>query len=226
VRKSHSRMLADCARRNSAQLGSSRFGAGSTPRLLEDRPDRARGERDPEPDQLALDPPIPPTRILPGEPHGQLANLSRGCRPTRTPVGIRSSGAGPTPGASAEPSPASRTTIASTPPAARRGSTPPESPDQPASPAAEQPAAPTPEAGGGAAGSRSPSPAPSENAAPPAPAAAATTNTQTTERSPANGPPRALTPPVRRQTHSGMPIQSATEFSAPTGHCSVAMLKA
>jgi hypothetical protein len=31
VRKSHSRMLAACARRSSAQLVSSRFGAGSIP---------------------------------------------------------------------------------------------------------------------------------------------------------------------------------------------------
>jgi hypothetical protein len=33
-------------------------------RLLQNRPDGARGELDPEPDQLALDPPVAPARVL------------------------------------------------------------------------------------------------------------------------------------------------------------------
>src|SRR5919198_2410155 len=55
------------------------------PFLLEDRPDRAGGELDAEPDQLALDPPVPPARVLSREPNDELTHLGRRPGPTRTP---------------------------------------------------------------------------------------------------------------------------------------------
>jgi hypothetical protein len=82
-------MLAACARRNSAQLVSRRWGAGLDPGLLEDRPDRARGEPDPEPDQLPLDPPVAPAGVLLGEPHHELTDLRRGRRSARTAARVR-----------------------------------------------------------------------------------------------------------------------------------------
>src|SRR5215212_2968800 len=59
------------------------------PGLLQDRPDRARRQRDPEPYQLALHPPVPPARVLAREPHHELAYLRSRRRPPRRPVPIR-----------------------------------------------------------------------------------------------------------------------------------------
>src|SRR5262249_45727939 len=56
---------------------------GLDPGLMEDRPDRARGQRDPETDQLPLDPPVTPTRVLPCEPNDKLPDLDRCRRPAR-----------------------------------------------------------------------------------------------------------------------------------------------
>jgi hypothetical protein len=85
------------------------------PRLLKDRPDRARRKLDPEPDQLALDPPVSPARVLPCKP-APPAPAHRAASPAG-PAGDAgtSSGARPTPGASGKASLASRTTISSTP---------------------------------------------------------------------------------------------------------------
>jgi hypothetical protein len=69
VRKSHSRMPAACRRRNSDQLVSQPPGRRFDPRLGHDRPDGARCNLDAEPDQLALDAPVPPTRVLACEPN-------------------------------------------------------------------------------------------------------------------------------------------------------------
>src|SRR5262249_11126047 len=57
------------------------------PCLPENRPDRARGELDPEPDQLALDPPVAPARVLTSKPHHQLTDPRSGRRSTRRAVG-------------------------------------------------------------------------------------------------------------------------------------------
>jgi hypothetical protein len=89
VRKSHSRMLAACWRRNPAQLASSRRGAGSIPASRQDRPDRARRDPDAEPDQLPLDTPVSPARVLARKPHHQLTQLDGRARATRRPVGVR-----------------------------------------------------------------------------------------------------------------------------------------
>ena len=118
VRKSHSRMLTACWRRNSAQLGSSRIRRWLDPRLPEDRPDRTRGELDPEPDQLALDPPIP----QPGFSRASRTTSSRTASGVAGRPGVRcgtSSGAPPAHGANAKALPASRRTIP-TPAAAMR----------------------------------------------------------------------------------------------------------
>jgi hypothetical protein len=89
VRKSHSRMLAACAHKNSAQLVSRRFGAGSIPASRGIVETVLRSELDAESDQLTLDPPVPPTRILAREPHDELTDLLRRRRPTRAPMRIR-----------------------------------------------------------------------------------------------------------------------------------------
>src|SRR5262249_9002107 len=44
-------------------------------------------ELDPETDQLALDPPVPPGWVLPHEPHNNPPDLSRRCRPARAAIG-------------------------------------------------------------------------------------------------------------------------------------------
>ena len=62
---------------------------GLDPFLAQDRPDRARGELDPESDHLALDPPVPPAGVLPRKPHNQLTNLLRRRGPPRTATRIR-----------------------------------------------------------------------------------------------------------------------------------------
>jgi hypothetical protein len=82
-------MLAACRRRNSVQLVSRRFWSRLDPRLLEDRPDGARRQLDSEPEQFALDPPVAPARILPGQANHQLTHLVLRRRATGTPVRIR-----------------------------------------------------------------------------------------------------------------------------------------
>src|SRR6266542_2361140 len=59
------------------------------PRLFQDRPDRARRQLDSEPAQLALDPPVPPARVLAREPHHTLTHLGCSRRASGTPVRIR-----------------------------------------------------------------------------------------------------------------------------------------
>src|SRR5215207_11272610 len=75
----------------------------------------------------------------------------------------------------------------------------PAMPDQPASTAGDRPDAPAPAADAEAGGSRSPSPAPSDTAGRAAPAVVEATSTETTEPSPENDPPRALTLPAKSQ---------------------------
>ena len=94
---------------------------GLDPRLLQDRPDRARGELDPEPDQLALDPPVAPARVLPREPRPTSARISAASPAGPDADADTSSGARPAPDASAAASPASRTPSSSTPAAATPG---------------------------------------------------------------------------------------------------------
>jgi hypothetical protein len=81
-------MLAACWRRNSVQVASTRFGAGSIP-AFEDRPDDAGCELDPEADELALDPPVAPARVLARQPHPELAHLDGCVRATGTAMRIR-----------------------------------------------------------------------------------------------------------------------------------------
>src|SRR5262249_35878514 len=57
--------------------------------LFQNSPDGARGQLDPEPDQLALDPPVAPARVLAREPHHQLTHLGRSRRSSGTPMQIR-----------------------------------------------------------------------------------------------------------------------------------------
>ena len=59
------------------------------PCLPQDRPNRARGELDPEPDQLPLNPPVASARILARKPHHELTDLGRRRRPTGPPTRIR-----------------------------------------------------------------------------------------------------------------------------------------
>src|SRR6266511_3748959 len=53
------------------------------PRLAQDRPHCARRDLDAEPDQLALDAPVPPARVLPRKPNDKLTNLARRRGPAR-----------------------------------------------------------------------------------------------------------------------------------------------
>lgn len=59
------------------------------PRVPQDRPDRASRELETETDQLALDPPVPPARVLPRKPHDELPNLGTRRGPAGTTVRIR-----------------------------------------------------------------------------------------------------------------------------------------
>src|SRR5262249_12417614 len=58
------------------------------PRLLEDLPDGAGGECDPEPDQLALNPPVPPAWVFARELQHELATLACCRRPTGPSVRV------------------------------------------------------------------------------------------------------------------------------------------
>jgi hypothetical protein len=59
------------------------------PRAAQDRPDSAGRQRDTKPDQLALDTPVPPARILLRQPQHQLAHFHPRRRTTGTAVRIR-----------------------------------------------------------------------------------------------------------------------------------------
>ena len=70
-------MLAACRHRNSAQLDSSRRGAGSIPSRRRISQAGAGRERDDEPEEFALDPPVPAARVLARQPHHQLTHVDR-----------------------------------------------------------------------------------------------------------------------------------------------------
>src|SRR6266540_1725010 len=59
------------------------------PRLLQNRPDGARGQLDPKPDQLTLDPPVAPARVLPREPHHERTHLGASRWASGTTMRIR-----------------------------------------------------------------------------------------------------------------------------------------
>jgi len=47
------------------------------PRFAQNRPDRARRDPDAEPNELSLDPSVPPARVLARQAHDQLADVDR-----------------------------------------------------------------------------------------------------------------------------------------------------
>src|SRR6266545_2926862 len=59
------------------------------PCLLQNRPDGACGQLDPEPEQLALDPPVAPARVLPRQPHHERTHLGASRWASGTPMRIR-----------------------------------------------------------------------------------------------------------------------------------------
>jgi hypothetical protein len=65
------------------------LGCRFDPCLAQDRPDSARRDLHPEPDQLTLNPPIPPTRVLPRKPNDKRTDFGRCRRATGTPMRIR-----------------------------------------------------------------------------------------------------------------------------------------
>ena len=62
---------------------------GLDPGLLQDRPHGAGRDPDTESGELALDPPVAPTRVLPRQPHDQRTDTSVGRGPARPPMRIR-----------------------------------------------------------------------------------------------------------------------------------------
>ena len=176
--------------------------------LLEDRPDRARGERGPEPTSS------PWIRRYPQPGFSRAAARSaRESQPQlpagRTPVGTVS-GARPTPVPAQnrprrhERSPPHRPRQASQ----RRQNRPISRRLRPSSLRSNT------EAGGGAAGSRSPSPLERKRGT--TSSSSATDDQYTNDRTiPANGPPRALTPPVRANPFRHADSER-NQLSAPT----------
>src|SRR3954451_17556424 len=81
-------MLAACCLRNPAQLASRRLAAGSIPSSFKIAHTVLAASLTTEPDQLALDPPVAPTRILARKPRHQLPDLHPGRPPAGTPVRI------------------------------------------------------------------------------------------------------------------------------------------
>jgi hypothetical protein len=79
VKKSSARIPCAWNRRNSAQLGPSRR-SPVNPGALEDLPDRGRRHRDAEPRELAVDPPVSPRLVLPGQPQHHRPHLAMRCR--------------------------------------------------------------------------------------------------------------------------------------------------
>jgi hypothetical protein len=82
-------MLAACERRNSPQLDSSRRGAGSTPASRRIVQTVLAAIPYAEPNELALDPPVSPARVLARQPQDQLAHVGGRLRTTRTTMRIR-----------------------------------------------------------------------------------------------------------------------------------------
>jgi hypothetical protein len=78
VKKSSARIPCAWDRRNSAQPGPSRRRVD--PGALEDLPDRGRCHRDAEPGELAVDPPVSPRLVLPGQPQHRRPHLAMCCR--------------------------------------------------------------------------------------------------------------------------------------------------
>ena len=66
-KKSAARIACAWLRRKAAQVWRSRSGRGLDPVGLEDLPDRGGGDLDPEGGQLAVDSPVAPARVLPGQ---------------------------------------------------------------------------------------------------------------------------------------------------------------
>src|ERR671930_1488394 len=89
VKKSHlhdpSRLLAQ--ELPPAHARASRCGLDAV--AVEHVPDAARRQRDPEPDQLALDPLVPPTRVLRRQPQDQPSRLCEQRWPARPSTLIR-----------------------------------------------------------------------------------------------------------------------------------------
>ena len=188
-------MLAACWRRNSARSPQAAW-VPVRSGLAQDRPHRARRELDPESNQLALDPPVAPTRVLPRKPNDDLTHLGRRRRAT----GTADTGYVRRRATSSRCQRRSVAGFTKNDPHGPRGGTrltQPAAPDQQDSTPDERPDARAPAAGGGAPGSPPPSRAPSETAERPAPADAAATSTETTEQRPENDPPPARTLPLR-----------------------------
>ena len=80
VKKSSARIPCAWDRRNSAQPGPSRRGARLIPGALEDLPDRGRRHPDAEPRELAVDSPVSPRLVLPGQPQHHRPHLAMRCR--------------------------------------------------------------------------------------------------------------------------------------------------
>jgi hypothetical protein len=87
-----------------------------------------------------MEPPIPPGRVIPGQPQHQRADLRRHCRPRWCG---RSSGVGPGPDANPAASPAGRTSPAR-PDGAAAAPAQPAPPGRPSRPAAGSPGVPAP----------------------------------------------------------------------------------
>jgi hypothetical protein len=74
-RKSHARSPGAWEARNCCQVGDARRGAGVSPGGSQDPADRSRADAVPEPEELTLDTAVPPSRVLPGQPPDQFADL-------------------------------------------------------------------------------------------------------------------------------------------------------
>ena len=91
VKKPSARIPCAWDRRNSAQDGPSRRGARLIPArspvdpgALEDPPGRGRRHRDAGPRELAVDPPVSPRLVLPGQPQHHRPHLAMRCRAPAT----------------------------------------------------------------------------------------------------------------------------------------------
>lgn len=161
------------------------------PDLLQDPLDGARGEPDAEPDKLSLDPPVPPTRVLPGETQYERTNLGRRTGMAGIPTRVRPATRHQLP---VPPQQRRRSHKERRPLPARKHPTE-RSQQRPVS--GTQPRAPdlplTAEADAAERVSRSPSPAPTASTARQAPANVAAPSTPTREPDPKNDPPQPMT---------------------------------
>jgi hypothetical protein len=85
VRKSQAKIPAAWERRNRDQVGPLR-GAGGSPARRKNRGDRGGQETDAQAEELALDPAVPPFRVLPGKAQDQLLGLAIDRRSAGPPV--------------------------------------------------------------------------------------------------------------------------------------------